>query len=71
MADITTIQLNKTTKEQISSFGEKGDSYDDILKKIYALAVKEQLKEFFMSGEGFISLDEFEAEVEKKWPRSK
>ena len=54
--DITTIQLSKETRDKISSFGVKGESYDDILKRIYRLAVKEQLKEFLMSDEGFIGL---------------
>src|SRR3989338_208432 len=48
----TTIQLSKETKEKISTFGLKGESYDEILKRIYALAVKEQLRDFLMSDEG-------------------
>src|SRR3989304_1379274 len=43
--EISTIQLSKETKEKISSFGVKGESYDAILKRIYSLAVKEQIKE--------------------------
>ena len=66
---ITTIQLSKETKEKISSFGVKGESYDDILKRIYSLAVKEQLKEFLMSDEGFIPIEEAIKEADKKWPR--
>jgi len=69
--DITTIQLSKETKDKISSFGIKGESYDVILKRIYALAVKEQLKEFLMSDEGCISIEEARKELDKKWPRSK
>ena len=69
MADITTIQLNKETKEKISSFGVKGESYDDILKRIYSLAVKEQLKEFLMSDKGFIPIEDAIKEVDKKWPK--
>ena len=69
--DISTIQLSKETKKKISSFGVKGDSYDDILKRIYSMAVKEQLREFLMSSEDCISLDEFEKEVNKNWPKSK
>jgi len=69
--EITTIQLSKETKEKISSFGTKGESYDKILNRIYSLAVKEQLKEFLMSDEGFISIEEARKEVDKKWPRSK
>ena len=69
--DITTIQLKKETKDKISSFGMKGDSYDDIIKRIYSLAVKEQLREFLLSSENTISIEEARKEAEKIWPRSK
>ena len=67
---ITTIQLSNEMKEKISSFGTKGESYDKILKRIYSLAVKEQLKEFLMSSEGYIPIEEAIKEAEKKWPKS-
>ena len=67
--DITTIQLSKETKDKISSFGIKGESYDKILKRIYSLAVKEQLKEFLMSDEGFIPIEDAIKEADKKWPK--
>ncbi len=69
--NITTIQLSKEIKDKLSSFGVKGESYDTILKRIYSLAVKEQLRQFLMSGEGFISIEEARKELDKKWPRSK
>lgn len=68
---ITTIQLSNETKEKISSFGTKGESYDEILQRIYSLAVKEQLKEFLLSSENTISLGEARKELDKKWPMSK
>jgi len=67
--DITTIQLSKETKDKISSFGVKGESYDEILKRIYSLAVKEQLKEFLMSDEGFIPIEDAIKEADKEWPK--
>ena len=67
--EITTIQLSKETRNKISSFGVKGESYDEILKKIYSLAVKEQLKEFLMSDEEFIPIEEAIKEADKKWPK--
>ena len=67
--NITTIQLSKETKGKISSFGVKGESYDEILKRIYALAVKEQLRDFLMSDEGFIPIEEAIKVADKKWPR--
>ncbi|MBN2141743.1 hypothetical protein JW711_00285 [Candidatus Woesearchaeota archaeon] len=54
----TTIQLKEETKRLISTFGTKEDTYDDILNKMYNLAVKEQLREFLMSSEGTVSLEE-------------
>ena len=67
--DITTIQLSKETKDKISSFGVKGESYDKILKRIYSLAVKEQLREFLMSDEGFIPIEEAIKEADKRWQK--
>jgi len=67
--DITTIQLSKETKEKLSSFGVKGESYDVILNRVYSLAVKEQLRDFLMSDEGFIPIEDAIKEANKKWPK--
>jgi hypothetical protein len=67
----STIQLSNETKKLISSFGTKEDSYEDIIKRLYNLAVKEQLRQFLMPSNRYLSIDEARAEVEKKWPRSK
>ena len=68
---ITTIQLSDEMKKKIASFGTKEETYEQILERIYDLAFRENLNRFMMSSEGFISLDEFEKEVKKRWPRSK
>ncbi len=67
----TTIQLSKKTKEKISSFGTNEESYDKKINRIYALAVKEQLREFLLSSEGTISIEEARKELDKKWPRKR
>lgn len=67
----STIQLSSDTKNMISSFGTKGETFETIIKRIYSLAVKEQLREFLMPSKRYLSIDEARAEVEKKWPRSK
>jgi len=69
--EITTIQLSKETRDKISSFGMKGESYENIIKRIYSFAVKEQLRTFLMSSEGTISIEEARKELNKKWSRSK
>ncbi len=65
---ITTIQLSQEMKERIASFGSKSDTYEIILDRIYSLAVKEQLREFLMSDEGSISIEEARKELDEKWP---
>jgi hypothetical protein len=67
--DITTIQISKETRDNIVSFGSKGESYDTILKRVYSLAVKEQLRSFLMSDEGFIPIEDAIKEADKKWPK--
>ncbi len=67
----STIQLSPEMKRRISSFGAKGESFETIIKRIYNLAVKEQLREFLLPSNRFISLDEFEKEVKEEWPKSK
>ncbi len=66
---ITTIQISKESKDLISSFGTKSDTYEDIIRRMYDLAVKEQLREFLMSSKNTISIDEARRRLEKKWPR--
>ena len=66
--ETTTIQISKETRDKISSFGIKGESYDTIVKRVYSFAVKEQLRDFLMSSEGFISIEEARKELDKKWP---
>ena len=68
MEDTTTIQISKETKKKIASFGTKGESNEDIIKRIYNLAVKEQISEYLMSEEGFVPIEEAIKEAEKKWP---
>jgi len=66
---ITTIQLTEETKELISSFGTKKDSYEDIIKRMYTFAVKEQLREFLLSSDKSIPIDEAIKRVKKQWPK--
>ena len=65
----TTIQLNEETKALIGTFGTKEDTYEDIIKRMYRLAVKEQLRELLLSSENTISLDEARKRHAKKWQK--
>ena len=62
----STIQISKETKSLISTFGGKEDTYEDIIKRMYALAVKEQLRQFLMTSENTISLEEARRMINKR-----
>jgi hypothetical protein len=65
----TTIQLSQETKSLLGTFGTKEDTYDDIVKRMYSLAVKEQLREFLLSSENSIPIDEAIKRAKKQWQR--
>jgi hypothetical protein len=65
----STIQLSIETKQLICTFGSKEDTYEDIIKRMYRLAVKEQLREFLLSSEGTISIDEAMKRAKKQWSK--
>ena len=62
----STIQLSKETKTLIGTFGTKEDTYEEIIKRMYKMAVKEQLREFLMSSENTISLEEARVIISQK-----
>ena len=64
---LTTIQLSTETKSLLSTFGTKEDTYEDILKRMYTLAVKEQLREFLLSSVDTLPIDEAIARAKKRW----
>ena len=65
----TTIQLSADTKHLIGTFGTKEDTYEDIIKRMYGLAIKEQLREFLLSSENTLPIDEAIRRAKKKWSR--
>ena len=64
----STIQISKETKNLISSFCTKEDTYEDIIKRMYSLAVKEQLREFLMSSKNTLTIEDARKRLSKKWP---
>ncbi len=58
----TTILVEKETRERLRSLGKKGETYDQILKRLMALAEYEESMEMqykrLKDKEAFVSLDE-------------
>ena len=64
----TTIQISNETKNLISTFGTKEDTYEDIIKRMYNMAVKEQLRQFLMSNKNCVPIEKAIEEAERLWP---
>jgi hypothetical protein len=60
--EITTIPVAKETREHLRSFGKKGETYDQILKRLISLAeyegFMEKQYERLKDKQAFVSLDE-------------
>ncbi|MCX6751041.1 MAG: hypothetical protein NTZ83_06290 [Candidatus Pacearchaeota archaeon] len=65
----STIQLSNETKALISSFGTKEETYEDIIKRIYSLAVKEHLREFLMSSDNCVPVKDALERAKKRWQK--
>jgi len=65
----TTIQLSKEMKSQLETFGSKSETFEIILRRIYSLAVKEQLREFLLSSEGCVTAEEALERAKKRWQK--
>jgi len=69
--ETTTIAITKDVRDKIQEFGNKGETYTEILLKLYKSAVERQLHDFLFNEKGFIPIEQAMAEAEKRWPRSK
>ena len=63
----TTIAISNEIKEQIKEFGNKGETYSQILAKLLASAKKRQLQDLLMGEEDTISIDEAIKNSRKRW----
>ncbi len=69
--ETTTIALTKEAQEKMKEFGNKGESYSEIILKLVKSAKQRQLYDLLMSEEDTISIEEARKELNKKWPKSK
>lgn len=61
----STIQISKDVKDKIKSFGSKDETYEEIIKKLYDIAVKQQLREFLMGSEDTVTLEEARKRIDE------
>ncbi len=65
----TTIAVSKEVKEQIMEFGNKGETYSQILKRLVESAKKRQLHDLLMNEEDTIPIEEAITNSKKRWQK--
>ena len=65
----TTIAISRRLKEQLKEFGDKGESYSEILARLVRNAKARQLHDLLMNEEDTITIDEALANAKKRWRR--
>ena len=65
----TTISISTETKEKIKEFGNKGETYDDILEKLYKSAKERQLQDLLMDESSCIPIEDALREAKKRWQK--
>ena len=63
----TTIAIPKQIKEEIMEFGNKGETYSDIISRLLKSAKERQLQDLLMNEEDTISVEEALDNAKKRW----
>jgi len=66
----TTIAISNELKGKIRNLGRAGDSYEDIIGRMYAFTRKNLLLTYLYDESDSVSIDEAIAELRKKCPKS-
>ncbi len=65
--ETTTIAIPKPLKEDIQEFGNKGETYTEIILRLLESAKERQLQDLLMSEEDCIKIDEALSNAKKRW----
>jgi len=65
----TTIAVTKEVKEHIKEFGNKGETFSQIIARLLDSANQRLLQDVLMNEEGCVSIEEAIKEADRKWPR--
>jgi hypothetical protein len=63
----TTIAVSVEIRDQIKEFGNKGETYDDILAKLLNSAKERQLQELLMDTTNCVTAKEALTRAKEKW----
>ena len=65
----TTISISLDLKEKLRNLGRLGESYEDVIRRMYELTRKNMLKAYLYDETDCITIDEAIAQTNKKWPK--
>ena len=65
----TTIAISPKIRDQIKEFGNKGDTYDEILARLLNNAKERQLQELLMDTTNCVPIEEALERAKKKWQK--
>ena len=65
----TTIAVTPEIKEKINEFGNKGETYSEILERIIEGARKRQLHDLLMDEKDTISIEQAISNSKKRWQK--
>jgi predicted CopG family antitoxin len=67
---VSTISLSEETKRKIRRLGQAGESYEDVIKRMYEVTKSQILLHYLYDTSDSVSIDEAIAEARKRWPKS-
>ncbi len=56
--NMTTIAISKEVRDKIKEFGNKGESYSEIVEKLYQSACERQIEEILMDTSDCVDIEE-------------
>mgnify|MGYP001558624491 CR=1 FL=1 len=63
----TTIAISKEIKEKIKDFGNKGETYSEVILRLLESARKKQLQDLLMNEKDTVSVDDAISNSKKRW----
>ena len=66
----TTISIPVELREQIKEFGHKGETYAEIIRRLYENAKENQLRTILMDETNTTPIKDAIREAEEEWPES-
>ena len=67
---VTTISLSEEMREKLKHLGKAGDSYDDIVRRMYEATKKNLIMQYLYDDSDSVGIDEAIKDARKRWPKS-